>query len=318
MQTLDLIIIFGYLIGVTLFGVWFSSRQETTEDYFVGDRNVPWWAIAASIVATETSTITFISVPGIAFAKNGNFQFLQLVFGYMLGRVVRQYGCQSVVGDPGGGGKAFYVTFSRKYADKLGINVRGAVKEAGSVVESVRWINTELRCERLKVLCPDARPLLRLAKDGGYFNYCTRIEPDAAVIRHGRHRRFGLCHDVLVPNRQRGDPQIGKHCRPGFFLLAPSDYLDFKPPVLVFVALLNVNASGEHQHAVSNCVAVVLALAENLVPFRLNALVLVLHTLARECVDPCAQGFCPAALGAQELAHHLRHLICRAALWSAE
>ncbi len=88
MQTLDLIIIFGYLIGVTLFGVWFSSRQETTEDYFVGDRNVPWWAIAASIVATETSTITFISVPGIAFAKNGNFQFLQLVFGYMLGRIV--------------------------------------------------------------------------------------------------------------------------------------------------------------------------------------------------------------------------------------
>src|SRR5215212_7932287 len=88
MQTIDLIIIFGYLIGVTLFGFWFSSRQETTEDYFVGDRNVPWWAIAASIVATETSTITFISVPGIAFARNGNFQFIQLVFGYLLGRIV--------------------------------------------------------------------------------------------------------------------------------------------------------------------------------------------------------------------------------------
>ena len=88
MQTLDLIIIFGYLIGVTLFGVWFSGKQETTEDYFVGDRSVPWWAIAASIVATETSTITFISVPGIAFSKGGNFQFLQIVFGYMLGRVV--------------------------------------------------------------------------------------------------------------------------------------------------------------------------------------------------------------------------------------
>ena len=88
MQTLDLIIIFGYLIGVTAFGALFARKQETTEDYFVGDRSVPWWAIAASIVATETSTITFISVPGIAFAKGGNFQFLQLVFGYMLGRVV--------------------------------------------------------------------------------------------------------------------------------------------------------------------------------------------------------------------------------------
>ncbi|MDM7922656.1 MAG: hypothetical protein QUS14_10190, partial [Pyrinomonadaceae bacterium] len=88
MQTLDLIIIFGYLIGITAFGIWYAGKQETTEDYFVGDRSVPWWAIAMSIVATETSTITFVSVPGVAFAKNGNFQFLQLVFGYMLGRVV--------------------------------------------------------------------------------------------------------------------------------------------------------------------------------------------------------------------------------------
>jgi solute:Na+ symporter, SSS family len=88
MQTLDLVIIFGYLIGVTLFGIWFAKKQDTTEDYFVGDRNVPWWAIAASIVATETSTITFISVPGIAFARNGNFEFLQIVFGYLCGRVV--------------------------------------------------------------------------------------------------------------------------------------------------------------------------------------------------------------------------------------
>jgi SSS family solute:Na+ symporter len=88
MQTIDLVIIFGYLIGITAFGILFSGKQETTEDYFVGDRSVPWWAIAMSIVATETSTITFVSVPGIAFAKGGNFQFLQLVFGYMLGRVV--------------------------------------------------------------------------------------------------------------------------------------------------------------------------------------------------------------------------------------
>src|SRR5919107_5577729 len=88
MRTLDLVIIFGYLAGITLFGVWFSRRQKTTKDYFLGDRSVPWWAIAASIVATETSTITFISVPGVAFARGGNFQFLQLVLGYMLGRIV--------------------------------------------------------------------------------------------------------------------------------------------------------------------------------------------------------------------------------------
>ncbi|MEP6636052.1 MAG: sodium:solute symporter [Acidobacteriota bacterium] len=88
MKALDLAIIFGYLIGIVLFGTWFARKQETTSDYFLGDRTVPWWAVAASIVATETSTITFVSVPGIAFARGGNFQFLQLVFGYLLGRIV--------------------------------------------------------------------------------------------------------------------------------------------------------------------------------------------------------------------------------------
>ena len=88
MGLLDIIIVVGYLVGITVFGIWFAGKQETTRDYFVGNRNVPWWAIAASIVATETSTITFISVPGVAFSRGGNFQFLQLVVGYMLGRVV--------------------------------------------------------------------------------------------------------------------------------------------------------------------------------------------------------------------------------------
>jgi SSS family solute:Na+ symporter len=88
MRALDLAIIFGYLIGIVLFGTWFGRKQKTTRDYFLGGRSVPWWAVAFSIVATETSTITFISVPGIAFSRGGNFQFLQLVFGYMLGRIV--------------------------------------------------------------------------------------------------------------------------------------------------------------------------------------------------------------------------------------
>ncbi|HEX6719610.1 MAG TPA: sodium:solute symporter [Pyrinomonadaceae bacterium] len=88
MKALDLIIIFGYLVGIVLFGTWFGRKQKTTADYFLGDRAVPWWAVAFSIVATETSTITFISIPGIAYARGGNFGFLQLVFGYLLGRIV--------------------------------------------------------------------------------------------------------------------------------------------------------------------------------------------------------------------------------------
>ena len=88
MGVLDLIIIVGYLVAVVAAGAWFGKRQSSTNRYFLAGQNVPWWAISASIVATETSTITFISVPGIAYAKNGNFTFLQLVFGYLLGRIV--------------------------------------------------------------------------------------------------------------------------------------------------------------------------------------------------------------------------------------
>jgi len=85
---IDLVIIAGYLIAVIGAGAWFGRRQKTTSRYFFAGHDMPWWAISASIVATETSTITFISVPGIAYARGGNFTFLQLVFGYLAGRLV--------------------------------------------------------------------------------------------------------------------------------------------------------------------------------------------------------------------------------------
>ncbi|HEX9302864.1 MAG TPA: sodium:solute symporter [Thermoanaerobaculia bacterium] len=88
MRLLDLAIVFGYLAGVVVAGAFFARRQKTTAQYFLGGRNVPWWAISASIVATETSTITFISVPGLIYSRGGDFGFLQLVFGYLLGRIV--------------------------------------------------------------------------------------------------------------------------------------------------------------------------------------------------------------------------------------
>lgn len=88
MHALDIIIIIAYLAAVVAAGAWFGRKQKTTTQYFLAGRDVPWWAISASIVATETSTITFISVPGIAFARGGDFTFLQLVFGYLVGRIV--------------------------------------------------------------------------------------------------------------------------------------------------------------------------------------------------------------------------------------
>jgi Na+/proline symporter len=86
MRSLDLIILFAYLIGTVLFGSWFSRRQKReVRDYFVSGRRVPWWVIMASVVSTETSSLTFVSVPGLAFT--GNFTFLQLVLGYLIGRL---------------------------------------------------------------------------------------------------------------------------------------------------------------------------------------------------------------------------------------
>jgi SSS family solute:Na+ symporter len=83
---LDYAVIAGYLVAITAFGSWFARFQKTTRDYFLNDRSVPWWAICFTIVATETSTLSFIGVPAQAYA--GNMVFLQLAFGYIVGRVL--------------------------------------------------------------------------------------------------------------------------------------------------------------------------------------------------------------------------------------
>jgi SSS family transporter len=85
MHALDLVILVVYLAGTVGLGAWFSRSQKDVRDYFVSGQQVPWWAITGSIVATETSTVTFISVPG--FAYGANLTFLQLVAGYLIGRV---------------------------------------------------------------------------------------------------------------------------------------------------------------------------------------------------------------------------------------
>src|SRR5436305_2518538 len=83
---LDFAIIAAYLLGITLFGLHFRKRQRTLRDYFLAGRNIPWWAIALSIVAAETSTLTIISIPGLAY--DTNMTFLQVVLGYLVGRFI--------------------------------------------------------------------------------------------------------------------------------------------------------------------------------------------------------------------------------------
>src|ERR1700691_2171858 len=86
LTSLDLAVIVAYLAGITLFGIAFRRGQSSVRDYFLGGRTAPWWALAVSIVATETSTLTIVGTPALAFA--GNLTFLQFVFGYLVGRVV--------------------------------------------------------------------------------------------------------------------------------------------------------------------------------------------------------------------------------------
>jgi solute:Na+ symporter, SSS family len=86
MRPVDLGVIVAYLLFITWFGARFKQSQKSLKDYFLGGRGAPWWAIAFSIVSAETSTLTVIGTPAISFA--GNFAFLQLIFGYLLGRIV--------------------------------------------------------------------------------------------------------------------------------------------------------------------------------------------------------------------------------------
>src|SRR5258708_2613850 len=83
---LDFAIIALYLAGITLFGLRFRKKQHSLRDYFLAGRDIPWWAIALSIVAAETSTLTIISIPGLAY--DTNLTFLQVVMGYLVGRGV--------------------------------------------------------------------------------------------------------------------------------------------------------------------------------------------------------------------------------------
>ncbi len=86
---LDLVVIAAYLAATTALGIWVGRRQKDAKDYFVADRAIPWWAVLFSVVASETSALTFISIPGLAYV--GNLGFLQVATGYLLGRIVVAY-----------------------------------------------------------------------------------------------------------------------------------------------------------------------------------------------------------------------------------
>jgi len=85
-SVIDYVVIIVYLIGVAGMGIYAAGRQSSTSDYFMGGKGLPWWAVMFSVVATETSTLTFISIPAVAYG--GNLTFLQITFGYIVGRIL--------------------------------------------------------------------------------------------------------------------------------------------------------------------------------------------------------------------------------------
>src|SRR5258705_2158404 len=82
----DWSIIILYLAGIIALGVWFGKDQRNTRDYFLGSKNIPWWAIGLSIVAAETSALTIIGVPGLAFGTN--LMLVQMILGYVIARLI--------------------------------------------------------------------------------------------------------------------------------------------------------------------------------------------------------------------------------------
>src|SRR6184192_1857462 len=82
----DWTVIVGYLLAIIGLGVWFGKDQRNTRDYFLGSKNTPWWGIGLSIVAAETSALTIISVPAMAYG--GDMTFIQIIFGYVIARVL--------------------------------------------------------------------------------------------------------------------------------------------------------------------------------------------------------------------------------------
>src|SRR3954463_12805326 len=82
----DWLVIVAYLLGIIGLGVWFGRDQKNTRDYFLGSKDIPWWGIGLSIVAAETSALTIIGVPAMAFG--GDLTFIQLIIGYVIARII--------------------------------------------------------------------------------------------------------------------------------------------------------------------------------------------------------------------------------------
>jgi len=140
MNPLDYAVVVGYLIAITAFGSYFARFQKNTKNYFLTDNSIPWWGICFTIVATETSTLTFIGVPASAYA--GNWTFLQLAAGYVIGRII-----VSVIFLPryfGGALVTSYQLLQQRFGPSVSTVAAGIFLVTRSLADGIRLFATAL------------------------------------------------------------------------------------------------------------------------------------------------------------------------------
>ena len=140
MNALDYGVVVAYLVAITAFGSYFARFQKNTRNYFLTDNSVPWWGICFTIVATETSTLTFIGVPASAYA--GNWTFLQLAAGYVIGRIV-----VSIVFLPryfGGALVTSYQLLQQRFGPSVSTVAAGLFLVTRSLADGIRLFATAL------------------------------------------------------------------------------------------------------------------------------------------------------------------------------
>src|SRR5437868_7444437 len=135
LSSADWLVVVVYLTGIIWLGSWIGKGQRSTRDYFLGSKNVPWWGVGLSIIATETSALTFISVPAMAYGSD-HLTFIQIVIGYVIARVllaiimVPHY-FRGEIYSP-------YELFSRAFGSKARMTVAGFFLVGGVLAAGVR------------------------------------------------------------------------------------------------------------------------------------------------------------------------------------
>jgi SSS family transporter len=174
LTTFDYLILGGYLAAITAFGSYFARFQKTTRDYFLTDRSVPWWAVCLTIVATETSTLTFIGVPAASFT--GDMRFLQLAAGYIIGRVI--VGFLFVPAYFAGDLVTSYQLLQKRFGPKVKTLAAGLFLVTRSLADGIRLFATALVVSVVSGI-PDTLAILALG--GAMIVYSVRGGVSAVI-----------------------------------------------------------------------------------------------------------------------------------------